>query len=563
VNTGLEWLQSGAAESMPVAFTDQGVKTRSDLRKDVSALLSVVQQHTAAECALWEPDSYRFLVAALAVMAAEKTLLLPPNTTTATTQALREQGVMMLDEVMAALPANAKAHENIPVQPAWQLSPQACIVLFTSGSTGAPKRIERRFAQLLQEVKTLQEVFGKRAHERTVLATVSHQHIYGLLFKLLWPLTTGRAFLSAQCEYPEQLQQALAEHPQALLVSSPALLKRWPGDMPLPVPTIFSSGGLLPAATRQYLQPLYEGELIEVLGSSETGGIAWRNHAAGHWQTFSDVEFRITAEAALEVRTAHACQPQWLATGDSAQASDGGFHLGSRQDRLVKLEEKRISLDAVETALRHLDEVSDVHVLLTSRASREEIAAIIVPSASGYALLSESGKSAFSRHLRRSLRTQLEALALPRRWRFISALPVNTQGKLDRITMEKMFAGAPLLPEILSLQNAGNALLISARVPETLQYFEGHFPQAPVVAGVAQIAWVAHFAREHLGLQGDFSGMEQLKFQQLLRPATEFTMHIEYQREKSRLIFRLSREENNYSSGRLVYARTVSATESI
>lgn len=553
----LDWLHTDKPDATIVAFTDAGIKTRDDVRSDVAALLPALHAHPAREWIGWEADSYRFLIGALAIMAAGKVLLLPPNTTPASLHALRAAGAGVLDD----LPVSPSAHgAALPLT----LPPQAPVVLYTSGSTGAPKRIERQLVQLLQEVQTLQQLFG--AHPRTegrpVLATVSHQHIYGLLFKLLWPLTSGRAFLSQQCEYPEQVVQALAQYNHAIVISSPALLKRWPAAQPLHAGRVFSSGGLLPADARHLIASLCTADLIEVLGSSETGGIAWRDSAQASWRPMPDVEFRIAANDALQVRTAHACHSGWMATGDTAQACADGFRLGARQDRLIKLEEKRISLDAVEAALRSLAEVQDAHVLLTSRQTRQEIAAVIVLSASGREQLATAGKVAFSRQLRAVLRTQLEPLALPRRWRFLDALPVSAQGKLDRKVMETLFMDAPLaaspvlsdqLPDVLRLETSGDALLIEARVPPSLRYFDGHFPQAPVVAGVVQIAWVEHFARMHLGLTGSFCKMEQLKFQQLLRPAATFTISIDYQRDKSRLVFRISDAEHAYSSGRLVY----------
>lgn len=553
VALNLDWLHTGESGATVVAFTDAGIKTRADLRRDVAALLPTLQAHPAREWIWWEADSYRFLTGALALMAAGKVLLLPPNTTPATLQALHTTGAVMLDDILSPTGEPGTA---LPLT----LPPQAPIVLFTSGSTGTPKRIERQLVQLLQEVQTLQQLFGGRPQTqgRTVLATVSHQHIYGLLFKLLWPLASGRAFLSRQCEYPEQVVQALAQHDNAVVISSPALLKRWPAELQLNAGCVFSSGGLLPANARHQLAALCTTDLIEVLGSSETGGIAWRDSARESWRPMPDVEFRIATNDALEVRTAHACHPEWMATGDTAQVHADGFHLGARQDRLIKLEEKRISLDAVEAALRSLANVQDAHVLLTSRQTRQEISAVVVPSTSGRVLMDTEGKTAFSRQLRAALRVQLEPLALPRRWRFLDALPMNAQGKLDKTSMETLFmeapfAASPVLPEVLHLETTGDELRIDARVPPSLRYFDGHFPQAPVVAGVVQIAWVEHFARLHLGLTGSFCKMEQLKFQQLLRPAAAFTLSIDYQRDKSRLVFRISDAGHVYSSGRLVY----------
>lgn len=555
----LDWLHTDKPDATIVAFTEAGIKTRDDVRRDVAALLPALRAHPTREWIGWDTDSYRFMIGALAIMAAGKVLLLPPNITPASMHTLHAAGAMALND----LPVSPSA----PATPPQLMLPrQASIALYTSGSTGAPKRIERQLVQLLQEVQTLQQLFG--AHPRTegrpVLATVSHQHIYGLLFKLLWPLASGRAFLSQQCEYPEQVVQALAQHNNAIVISSPALLRRWPTEQPLHAGRIFSSGGLLPAEARHLIANLCTADLIEVLGSSETGGIAWRNGAQASWHPMPDVEFRIDANDALHVRTPHACHSEWITTGDTAQACTEGFLLGARQDRLIKLEEKRISLDAVEAALRSLPEVQGAHVLLTSRQTRQEIAAVIVPSTLGRERLAAQGKAALSRQLRAALRAQLEPLALPRRWRFLDTLPVSAQDKLDKMAMENLFmeaqpeASAMLpdqLPDVLHLESSDNALLIEARVPPSLRYFNGHFPLAPVVAGVVQIAWVEHFARLHLGLTGRFCKMEQLKFQQLLRPAAALTLSINYQRNESRLVFRISDAEHTYSSGRLVYQR--------
>ena len=42
-----------------------------------------------------------------------------------------------------------------------------------------------------------------------VLATVPAHHIYGLLFRVLWPLASKRAFASSLIRYPQDLIAAL------------------------------------------------------------------------------------------------------------------------------------------------------------------------------------------------------------------------------------------------------------------------------------------------------------------------------------------------------------------
>ncbi|HRE16020.1 MAG TPA: hypothetical protein PLW86_03000, partial [Rhodocyclaceae bacterium] len=56
--------------------------------------------------------------------------------------------------------------------------------LFTSGSSGEPKRISKRLIQLEAECRVLESFWGGHIGQAAVLATVPHHHIYGLLFRV-------------------------------------------------------------------------------------------------------------------------------------------------------------------------------------------------------------------------------------------------------------------------------------------------------------------------------------------------------------------------------------------
>src|SRR5471032_1143295 len=180
------------------------------------------------------------------------------------------------------------------------------LVVFTSGSTGAAQAIPKKIAQLASEVATLEILFGAIAGDAAVIATVSHQHIYGLLFKVLWPLSAGRAIHALSVTFPEQLAPALAAGP-CVLVASPAHLKRLPtyldwSSAARTVRAVFSSGGPLPAETAHATGDLLGKIPLEVYGSSETGGIAWRQRGVvgdESWQPFPAVEWRIDSDDGL------------------------------------------------------------------------------------------------------------------------------------------------------------------------------------------------------------------------------------------------------------------------
>ncbi len=152
--------------------------------------------------------------------------------------------------------------------------------LCTSGSSGEPKRIEKTLRQLVNEVEALERLWGADLGPACIIGSVATQHIYGLLFRVLWPLFAGRTFVRKQLAFPEDLQRASREHGAFAWVASPALLKRMGDNLDWPalsaVRRVFSSGGALPAEAAQSLQQRLRQWPTEIFGSSETGGIAWR-----------------------------------------------------------------------------------------------------------------------------------------------------------------------------------------------------------------------------------------------------------------------------------------------
>src|SRR6218665_2177251 len=120
-----------------------------------------------------------------------------------------------------------------------------------------------------------------------------------------------------------------------------------------PLRCVFSSGGPLPFEVSRSAAMVLGQTPVEVFGSSETGGIAWRQCASAEdsWQLFSDVQWRLH-DGCLAVCSPRLPDAAWWSTSDRAEpAGIHGFRLLGRADRIVKIEEKRVSLDAMEQQL--------------------------------------------------------------------------------------------------------------------------------------------------------------------------------------------------------------------
>lgn len=428
--------------------------------------------------------------------------------------------------------------------------------LCTSGSSGEPKLIEKRLRQLANEVEALEALWGADLGTSCIIGSVATQHIYGLLFRVLWPLCAGRSFVRKQLPFPEDLQRTSREHPAFAWVASPALLKRMGDNLDWPalssVRRVFSSGGALPAEAAHCLQQRLGQWPTEILGSSETGGIAWRQ-GDSLWQGFEGVQLSQDSDGALLIESPYLPAGHVEHTADAARFSaDGRFELLGRLDRIVKLEEKRISLPQLEHALATHEWVSEVRLGVVQE-NRASLGALVVLSESGLHALRNQGRRTLTEQLRQHMRPYCEAIALPRRWRLLRQLPLNAQGKLPQAEVEALLLAArPKEPELLSQQQVDGEWRLDLIIPPDLAYFSGHFPQTPVLPGVVQVDWALSLGRRLLDLPPRFAGMEVLKFQQLVRPGDQVALTLRFDAERSKLYFAYRNTEAACSSGRIV-----------
>jgi 3-hydroxymyristoyl/3-hydroxydecanoyl-(acyl carrier protein) dehydratase len=315
---------------------------------------------------------------------------------------------------------------------------------------------------------------------------------------------------------------------------------------------VFSSGGALPVDAAQCLHERLGQWPTEIYGSSETGGIAWRQGDT-FWQPFAGVELGQDADGALRVASPYLPPGHVEQTADAVRfADDGHFELLGRLDRIVKLEEKRISLPMLEQALASHPWVSEARLGVV-QDKRAYLGALLALSDSGLRALRNQGRKALLGGLRQHLAGHCEALALPRRWRLLRQLPGNAQGKLPQAQVDALLqAPRTLLPERLSQRQADGQWLLELEVPLDLAHFTGHFPQTPVLPGVVQIDWVLAIAHELMPLPPRFAGMEVLKFQQLARPGDRLQLTLRFDAERGKLHFAYRHGDKACSSGRIL-----------
>jgi acyl-CoA synthetase (AMP-forming)/AMP-acid ligase II len=515
---------------------------------------AALQARGAASIAIYLEDAGELAVALFAAWRAGVRVLLPSDLQAPT----RQRWARQVDLWITDLAEDTQLHQldAAPLTPATLDLDQCVLGLCTSGSSGEPKLIEKKLRHLANEVAALERLWGADLGNACVIGSVAAQHIYGLLFRVLWPMCAGRSFVRMQLPFPEDLQRASREQQAFAWVASPALLKRMGDNLDWrsmsAVRRVFSSGGALPPQAAESLQERLGQWPTEVLGSSETGGIAWRQ-GEPLWRAFEGVTLSQDDEGALCVESAYLPAGHVEPTADAARFSDDGrFELLGRLDRIVKLEEKRISLPLLEQALATHDWISEAHMGVVHE-NRASLGALAVLSASGVQALRNRGRKALTSALRQHLMPHCEAIALPRRWRLSSQLPLNSQGKLPQALIAALLA-APRTqePELVRQQQIGDELQLDLIVPLDLAHFTGHFPGTPILPGVVQVDWAINMAQRLMQIPSRFAGMEVLKFQQLVRPGDCISLTLRFDRERSKLHFTYRNGDASCSSGRIL-----------
>jgi 3-hydroxymyristoyl/3-hydroxydecanoyl-(acyl carrier protein) dehydratase len=540
-----------------VAMTSDGVVCWEQFLGDVTATRLLVDKIGGDSWSLFDEDSYRFAVGLLALLAEDKRVFIPGENHEAIVQALSEEGTRFMGLFPSASESVPIAFEGTGLAQPLIISGE--IVVFTSGSTADAKSIPKSLEQLDAELLALESLWGGQLMDAKVLGTVSHQHLYGLLFSVLWPLCGGRIFWHRPFIEPVLMAREAAAFTRSAWIMSPAHLHRLSEDVPWDIVrdslvAIFSSGGPLEYSAAQNVFGATGLHPMEVLGSSETGGIAWRQQTkvSTSWQPIPGVEVRSSEEGALVIRSLFLPSPEWYVTADAATVeADGGFVLGDRLDRIVKIDGKRVSLPEVEAKLRtHSWIIEAVAIPLNRR--RQCVGVVLVLDAEGEEEYESLGHQLFIRNLRTHLSSRISTTAIPRVWRIVSTLPRNTQGKLLFREILALFEFGRL-PRILKQKVSGTACQLQLFVASDSPYFEGHFPSAAVLPGVVQLMWAEYFGRKLLGFDGPFLGMQAIKFKNLIYPDSELTLSLDYSPEIGRLEFSYASRTGQHSQGRLQY----------
>jgi acyl-coenzyme A synthetase/AMP-(fatty) acid ligase len=428
------------------AWSDGKYKTWRDLFHETALIRAALASSPKAKWLLYAEDYWHFLVAFIALFQCKKEVLLTANITPGNIAEITGSeagiisdqaipGALQIGAILAAGGAPSGEIVHVPFNPV-----ESVFVIFTSGSTGKPKAIPHRIVEFEVNIG-LPQSWVDAWHERKNIVTVNQHHIYGLIFSIILPFTLGVPFRRKRIERPEEFEK-LDDVPY-IIYTSPAFLKRTTEsgvNLSMKEPYIIVSGGFLLPETAEKTNSLFGFWPVDIYGSTEGSGIAWRQSKDGpEWRPFASLKVSANEAGCLMIHLPIPNVPP-IPTGDLVELlPDGRFILKGRADSVVKIEEKRISLTEVEERILESGMVDDACVV-PFEDRRQYLAAAIVLNGKAKAQFEGKEKAEINTYWTNYLAKYFEGTVIPKKFRYVDLLPQDTQGKKPREQVKALFS---------------------------------------------------------------------------------------------------------------------------
>ncbi len=348
-----------------------------------------------------------------------------------------------------------------------------CLILYTSGTTGPPKGVVWRHANLESQLRILSRAWGWSGADRALLVLPLH-HVHGLVNVLTCSLWNG-----ATCEMlpsfdTEDTWNRLSSGRVTVFMAVPTvyrhLISAWEAadqtsrqrlrEGLTSMRLMVSGSAALPVPVLEAWRAISDHTLLERYGMTEIG-MALSNPYEGRRRPGSvgvplpSVEVRLVdssgspmpdgAPGEIEVRgpsvfseywrrpeaTAEAFRNGWFRTGDVGVFEEGGYRILGRQSvDIIKTGGEKVSALEVEEVLREHPAVSDCAVVgIVDDVWGERVAAAVVPAGVGF---DPADLDAFARR-------RLAPSKVPRRVVVVEDLPRNALGKVVKPRVRELF----------------------------------------------------------------------------------------------------------------------------
>jgi len=309
------------------------------------------------------------------------------------------------------------------------------LMYYTSGSTGTPIGALKTKKNIESEVQILTQLLAPY-NIKKVIVTVPFIHLYGTIFGLFYPLFNDIDILFKEHFLPHDLLDLI--DPYTMVVTTPLYIKAFnkiEKGKNLKDSLFISSTAPLDGASVEQFNAKYSADIMQIFGSTETGGIAHKLNKQNVWKPFERVELSINNKDELTVKSPFVSSilytKNFIKTNEEIQTFDyvaldeSGFKLLGRSSKIFKLAGKRYSTVQIENILEDVLGIQKalVFVGMEKGSLRGEYIDITLES-----------KMTFSvKEIKKILQDNLSNLKFSIKLSIVDEIPVNQIGKKLRI----------------------------------------------------------------------------------------------------------------------------------
>lgn len=94
-------------------------------------------------------------------------------------------------------------------------------------------------------------------------------------------------------------------------------------------------------------------------------------------------------------------------------------------------------------------------------------------------------------------------------------------------------------------------------------WFSGHFPDNPILPGIAQLKMVVDLLAKEFAGELSITGLSRVKFRKIVSPGEPLDIHVTGSNTKNQYIFRITSGNEDVCSGRMLFTRNDNINETI
>ena len=247
---------------------------------------------------------------------------------------------------------------------------------YTSGSTGFPTAALKTKENISSEIDDLTTLLSSYTIKK-VIVTVPFIHIYGSLFGLFYPLHNNIDIVLKEHFLPNDLLDLIDDY--SLVITTPLYIKalnKISSKKDLNKSIFISSTAPLLSEDAKEFKEKFNSNVIQIFGSTETGGIAYKQSDEELWTPLKSVKISTNENNELKVNSPYVSNIIYekefkqtnyeIQTFDYVELLDNKFKLIGRSSQILKIAGKRYSTVQIENILEKEEDISKALVLVNS-----------------------------------------------------------------------------------------------------------------------------------------------------------------------------------------------------